>query len=269
MDTQQIVDELQRAHDEHIKKLTELHESTLSALHTQLQFSRQEAVKLRQANSELGDQVEGMRTEVDELRESFEMVQGRLKRVLVDQDDLVKLLKLVNENSAESQGNAATHTSPALKSRHLKDVESFLKSQDATDPTIVSALLSLKYLKKLESSDPLHLSRLLEIPFSPDRSFALSSSLLASVAGHISTDPVSVSLFDKQPVYPLLLNEIVRLRQEINELCRLHLSDSVKTVSFKGTISQCLIANSNNNAITKDNGIKIPAILTSFLSTFK
>lgn len=267
MDTQQIVDELQRAHDEHIKKLTELHESTLSSLHTQLQSSRQEAVELRHANSELGDQVDGMRAEVDELRESFEMVQGRLKRVLVDQDDLVKLLKLVNENGTESQGNAA---SPALKSRHLKDVESFLKSQDATDPTIASALLSLKYLKKLESSDPLHLSRLLEIPFSPERSFALSSSLLASVAAHISTDPVSVGLFDKQPVYSMLLNEIVRLRQEINELCRLHLSDSIKTDSFKGTISQCLIANNNNNnAVTRDNGIKMPAILASFLSTFK
>ena len=53
-----------------------------------------------------------------------------------------------------------------------------------------------KYLKKLEGSDPLHLCRLLEIPFNPpDRAFSLSSSLLKSIDAHIAEDPTTVRIF--------------------------------------------------------------------------
>ncbi len=83
-------------------------------------------------------------------------------------------------------------------------------------------LQSIKYLRKIEASDPVHLCRLLDISFCPDRSFSLSNSLLSSISLHMSMeDSLAIKSFKEFPIYSILLNEMVRLHQDINSLCRI------------------------------------------------
>ena len=303
------IENLQSVHSHHIKKLTELHEIELTTLRRKTLQLQIESTTLEAEKTELEGTVEGMRVEVEMLRQSFDLVQGRLKRVLVDQDDLVRLIQLMEQNYKNSTDNSLdsasknitangtkniTDTNKATKIHHtnkqnhpssssttfISKIESFLKSQEQNESTI-SALQSVKYFRKLESSDPVHLCRLLDVSFCPDRSFSLSNSLLASISLHMAEDSVVVRSFEGFPVYPMLLNEIVRLRQEINDLCRSFLSlNNSKTNNLKIEMAKRIEDKSEKGLISisrwliekqeqfnvEDNGA---SILSSFLSKFK
>lgn len=287
MDTQNIIDELQSTHALHLKKLTELHETELANLRTQLQNSRQQVAELQRHKTELAESVAGMQREVGELRGAFELVQGRLSRILVDQDDLVRLIQLNNkeqdkekegdkESRTVSSSNPSNSSNSPITSRDLKEIELHLKAQvtNDKDEAVQAALQALKYFKKLEASDPIHLSRLLEIPFSLDRSFALSSSLLSCIAVHMNEDPKTKPLFDKFPLYSVFLNEIVQLHQEVNELSRLYLmktkvGDLERKLTDKMSISKWLIEEGSSVNSGNGSGVNVTTILSSFLSNFK
>lgn len=223
----QAISELQLVHEYHIQKLKDLHESELAELQTALSRSRQQCEQLTQEKTRIEGEVEGMRTEVEMLRQSFDLVQGRLKRVLVDQDDLVKLLQLVDAKTTDKEPRIEL---PALnQTKNITELELVLKSQVVQDESTAAALQAIKYYKKLEASDPAHLCRLLEISFDPARSFALSTSLLQSIAVHMTEDPVATKALARFPLYRLLLREIVRLRQEENEICRVFLGNTKKS----------------------------------------
>lgn len=215
------IDELKAAHDSHIKKLTELHDAALLDLTQKLQRSRLESETLSKQKDELEGEVEGMRTEVEMLRQSFDLVQERLRRVLVDQDDLVKMLKLVEQVTNPKPIQQSSN--PMTRNSSLKDIEISLKQREQ-DSSTIAALQAIKYFKKLEASDPVHLSRLLEISFCPDRSFSLSTSLLTSISVHMASDPSTAKAFQEHPVYAALLDEIIKLKQESNEMCKLLLA---------------------------------------------
>ena len=282
MQSHLLIDELQESHEAHVKKLKELHENDLAHLQSKLKKCRQECERMEQENSELRAMVEGTGTEIEMLRQSFDLVQGRLKRVLVDQDDLVRLLQLAGNLDDTTKSRNYSYT---IKARELKEIEAQLKARDDGDHnlSVKSALQAIKYFKKLESSDPVHLCRLLEIPFCPDRSFSLSTSLLSSIAVHMADDVSASAYFDANPMYPVLLNEIVRLRQEINELSRclvgctpvkgiqVTLGKRIEDRSFKGTIAKWLIeehvaATTRNNHKDQSNA---SAIFSAFFSNFK
>lgn len=259
------IDELKAAHDSHIQKLSQIHAEALTDLHHQLQKSRKELERVTKERDELSGEIEGMKTEVEMLRGSFDLVQERLRRVLVDQDDLVKMVKLIDlsasrEDNREFSANrglsASVSTKPCAgfntdnptastitnknnsvinsrgqKEKYLnnpvKDIETNLKRKEQ-DSSTLAALQAIKYFKKLEASDPIHLCRLLEIPFCPDRSFSLSTSLLASITVHMASDSCAMKAFAEHPLYNILLNEIVELKQESNELCKLFVSGDKK-----------------------------------------
>ena len=245
------IDELRATHDSHIQKLSQLHTEALTDLHDQLQKSRQELERVTKERNELSGEIEGMKTEVEMLRGSFDLVQERLRRVLVDQDDLVKMVKLIdlstNKDNRDRRDNRELNANRELKpadtiniinnqnqkqkQKHhnipLKDIETDLKQKEQ-DSSTLAALQAIKYFKKIEASDPIHLCRLLEIPFCPDRSFSLSTSLLASISVHMASDSCAMKAFTEHPLYALLLNEIVELKQESNELSKLFVSGNKK-----------------------------------------
>lgn len=263
MDSISVIDDLKAAHESHIQKLTQLHSDSLKDLQLELQKSRQQLEIVTKERDGLAEEVEGMRTEVEMLRGSFDLVQERLRRVLVDQDDLVKMVKLIEKefdnkevpsnsgNSASVSGNCKTssnNNSNTLKHLNnnlnnnqmipLKNIEAALKSREQQDLSTLAALAAIKYFKKIEASDPINLCRLLEVPFCPDRSFSLSTSLLASISVHMATDANAMKAFNEHPVYSILLNEIVNLRQDSNELCKLFLSRGNKRNNKKEIIAE-------------------------------
>lgn len=288
------IEELEKVHSRHVNKLKEIHEEELKDLQKRLQKSQQECKELRHEREKGEEEIKRMREEVDVLRQSFDLVQERLKRVLIDQDDLIRILQLIDQQQLEKEPNISESTTSTLLHRKLseidsKTVEEYLSSQDSSDESTRAARQALKYFKKVEASDPIHLCRLLEIPFCPDRSLALSSSLLKSIALHMGEDPSARESFYQAPLYQLLLNEIVGLRRDVNELSRLALQmdskwgksailEDITTRAGRSDGSRIAeliikahdekIHNNNNNKNGSSNNLT-NALLTSFLSTFK
>jgi cell division protein FtsB len=249
-----IIDELKAAHEVHIQKLTQLHSNSSTDLHHQLLKTRQQLEIVSKERDEYKNEIEAMRTEVEMLRGSFDLVQERLRRVLVDQDDLVKMVKLIekefdnkngeekvtkkfnNNNNNKNNNSNSNSNSNSNNITTINEIETNLKRKEQDSATI-TALTAIKYFKKLEASDPIHLCRLLEIPFYPERSFSLSTSLLASISVHMTTDTNAMKWFNEHPVYAVLLNEILNLKQDTNELCKLFLATSNSKMNRKEIIA--------------------------------
>jgi hypothetical protein len=263
-----IIDELKAAHEVHIQKLTQLHSDSQIDLQLQLLKTRQQLEIASKERDEYKNEIEAMRTEVEMLRGSFDLVQERLRRVLVNQDDLVKMVKLIEKefdnkngeekvtkkfinNNKNSNSNTNNHIN-SINSNNIttiNEIETNLKRKEQDSATI-AALNAIKYFKKLEASDPIHLCRLLEIPFCPERSFSLSTSLLASISVHMTTDTNAMKWFNENPVYAVLLHEILNLKQESNELCKLFLATSNSKKNRKeiiATVSKFIDEKKENN----------------------
>lgn len=291
----EMIDELRRVHEQHIQKLKELHSAELEELTQALQKSRQSSEKLTVEKAELEDEIEGMRTEVEMLRQSFDLVQERLRRVLVSQDDLVKLVKLIdqqqngqhdrNERENKSQTSLNGHDSQykqnATITSTLNDIETKLKGQQ--DSSAMAALQAIKYFKKLDASDPVHLCRLLEIPFCPERSFSLSTSLLSSISVHMTSDPMATKSFKDYPVYSVLLDEIIKLKRDSNDLCKIFLKTSkgkskiiaeiTKMIAERKEGENCSVlkwlVDGGRNEIVIQEEMSVQKLFSTFLSTFK
>ena len=257
----EIIDKLQRIHEEHIKRLNALHETEIANLNTQIHSLKQESAALRSENEKLTGLVEEMSSEVEGMRDDFELIQGRLGKIIVAEDDLVRLVELtVNTTEKEAAEKQSVEEST---------------SRTATDILVITG----KYLKKLEGSDPLHLCRLLEIPFNPpDRAFSLSSSLLKSIDAHITEDPTTARIFRNDPVAPLLLKEIIKLRLKVNEVSRCFMHNSKKSSKLNVNneniadvdVVKWLVDEHANAEIKSERNEFNPAmIISSFLSKFK
>ena len=310
MDMDPIIDDLHTAHTTHIQSLTALHESTLQSLHHSHQKTLLHLDQVTNEKTALETELEGMRREVEVLRGSFDLVQERLRRVLVEQDDLVGMVRLIEmdrvgkatgqaeqtqqpQQSQQSQQSSTQQTSKqqsqqACKqaghheqiAQKLKDFEAkanLKNSEQDQDSSTTAALQAIKYFKKLEASDPVHLCRLLEISFCPDRSFSLSTSLLSSISIHMASDPQNTAAFTDHPVYVILLDEIVRLKQESNELCKMVLAGSKKRKDLVAGIAKLIGEANEGTSIMKwlidaQNEVNTgneSGIFKSFLSTFK
>jgi rubrerythrin len=240
------ISELELVHNKHILELKKLHNSRESSLESEVASWREKCQILSEEKQNLDGLVDGMRVEVEMLRQSFDLVQGRLKKVLVNQDDLVRLVQLFDiqqqqlspqpqqqqqqQQQLSPQQNRTNYSSKSRTSTTtsvlgLDELEEQLKvsQNESKDSSSTAAMLqSIKYLRKIEASDPVHLCRLLDISFCPDRSFSLSNSLLSSISLHMSMeDSLAIKSFKEFPIYSILLNEIVRLHQDINSLCRI------------------------------------------------
>lgn len=299
----QTIEDLQVIHEQHISKLNSLHKSELEIFSDENKKLRKKTTELTTEKDKLEEIVGTMKLEIEMVRQSFDLVQERLKRVLVDQDDLVRLVKLLDQSQIRSKysdssrpGNNNGHVHVQKNRTHspcaIKELETNLK-EEAPSQANVAVLQAIKYFKKLEASDPVHLCRLLDISFCPDRSFSLANSLLTSISVHLSEDNSALKSFNQFPLYPILLNEIVKLKKEINDLSgsflnfhfqstnksRPHKNKnfSMETICKKiedknerGNISMWLIeefdAKKDDNEEFK---VTNSTLLTSFLSKFK
>lgn len=293
----QTIENLEKVHEQHISKLNSLHKSEVEIFTEETKKLRKTTSELLKEKDHLEELVETMKLEIEMVRQSFDLVQERLKRVLVDQDDLVQLIKLLDQSQirmkySESKQLGNTNRNNSLKddSWAILELETKMKEQESNQNNL-AILLAIKYFKKLEASDPVHLCRLLEISFCPDRSFSLANSLLKSISFHITQDPSTLKSFNQFPLYPILLNEIVKLKKEINELSGSFLNFYYKTnrskIFFKnkennilkkiadknekGTISTWLLEelDNNNNKVEEVKVNNDSTLLTSFLSKFK
>ena len=289
----QTIENLEKVHEQHILKLNSLHKSELEIFTEENKKLRKTTLELSMEKDRLEELVETMKLEIEMVRQSFDLVQERLKRVLVDQDDLVQLIKLLDQSQIKcsedkQSGNTNRNSSLNDDSCAIFELETKLKEQESNQANL-AILLAIKYFKKLEASDPVHLCRLLEISFCPGRSFSLANSLLTSISVHISQDPSTLESFNKFPLYPILLNEIVKLKKEINELTGSFLNFYYKTnrsnifyknkenniikkiadKNEKGTISMWLMEELDNKNKVEEVKGNDSTLLTSFLSKFK
>ena len=255
----EIIDKLQRTHEEHIKRLKDLHETETAHLNAQINSLKQESAALRSENEKLTGLVEEMSSEVEGMRNDFELIQGRLGKIIVAEDDLVRLVELTVNTTEKAEKQSVEES----------------QSRTASDTLAIIG----KYLKKLEGSDPLHLCRLLEIPFNPpDRAFSLSSSLLKSIDAHITEDPTTVRIFRDEPVAPLLLKEIIKLRMKVNDVSRCFMHNSKKSsklnlnnenIADVDVVKWLVDEHANAESKSEKNEFNPAMIISSFLSKFK
>lgn len=216
-----IIDDLQSAHQEHLRKLTALHESELARLAVTLESLRTDSSALRKENDELGGLVRELRGEVEGTRDDFDLIQARLGKIIVEEDDLVELVRQAAGGDAKRLDQKYRDPSTANTSNTSNTSNS--ANPESADMNMNQDRIITKYLKKIEGSDPLHLCRFLQIPFNPpDRPFALSYSLLTSIAAHLSDDPTTKL---NQPARELL-KEVIKVKLEVNDISRCFLKNS-------------------------------------------
>lgn len=231
------IDELQAKHQEHIEKLQALSESEISRLKSVIKSLKQESADLKRENEELKRMVEEFKGEVEGLRGNFDTIQRRLGKIIVAEDDLVKLVKL-------SIGN-----------------DDFLNKSDVMATT-------LKYLKKINGADPISLSKMLDIPFNPpDRPISLSNSLLQSISAHLIDDKATGVILAGREEIKILLNEIIGIKMLSNEVSQCFLKNTRKALKFDlsdkhGNIMEWLI---EELVDTGDNGFG-NGIISSIIS---
>ena len=256
-----IIDELQTVHEEHVRKLTKLHEIELARLNSTIESLRQESAALRSENEELSEVVRELNGEVEGIRGDFDLIQGRLGKIIVEEDDLIELINKVKLFTIDEVD--------------VTDEVVLLNQKSQNDAVMLTAM---KYLKKLEGSDPFQLCRLLEIPFNPpDRPFALSNSLLSSISVHLSEDPATSKIFNKTKVAPFLLEEIIKLKLTINEIAKCFLKNSRKSSKLVGDeaggkkdlVEWLIDAHEEGNGHGNGSEFSPAVIISSFLSNFK
>ena len=253
MQQDELIDNLRTVHEEHVRKLKEIHEAELAHLTAKIAASRQETADLRSEKEWLRGLVEELRDEVEGMRNDFDLIHGRLGKIIVEEDELVKMVELA-VNAVEDDDECGTNLT------------------NETDGTDVMRTV-MKYLKKLQGSDPLHLCHLLEIPFNPpNRAFTLSSSLLTSISAHLSDDPATAATFKDNPVAVPLIRENIELRLEAYEMARCFLENSRRAgklavggaVKEGKSVMRWLI--DEHETVLKDSN---DGIISSFLSNFK
>lgn len=216
MPTIDIINELEQTHNDHIKKLESLHEQEIGSLRKDLEETRKKLKGAEEDKFKQDEEIEGMRVEIQMIRQSFNLVQERLKKVLIHQDDLINVIQLLGventaeENTAEENNNLNTK----------KNTKSIQKVEDQSN----LEMETLKYFKKIESSDPLNLSKLLDIPFCPDRSINLSNSLISAISIHLNRTETEQNDNNNTQfsINRTLLNEILKIKQDLNDLCRIY-----------------------------------------------
>lgn len=219
--TAEAIQQLQESHEAHIAKLKSLHAFEVVGLESSLKAS-QERYKEQEAV------LEGLKDQVSVLRQSFEMIQERLKKVLLEQDDLIDLLhsiKVEEKSSLKESKSFPTHGKTMLELEELERAFG-INSQNKTEASEKETKLSkyhhhcLKYLRKLQSSDPLQLSHLLELPFSTDKPFALSDSMLSGILSYTAADDSDFSSSVEARITRLLVWELMQSRREAYALVR-------------------------------------------------
>lgn len=248
-----IIDDLQTSHHNHIKELTKLHEIELTGLKKIIESLRNESAVLRSENEELKVTMGELRGEVEGMRDDFDLIQSRLGKIILEEDDLVSLLR--ERDDAECKTCRFTCK--------------------CSDTLIISDVANIKkYLKKLEGSDPLHLCRFLQIPFNPpSRALALSSALLNSISAHLSDDPTT----NLDPQARWLLKETIKIRLEVNGIAESFVKNSRKSnklingdISGERSLVKWLIEEHGETTTVNDESNFNPAtIISSLLSNFK
>ncbi len=239
-------EELEEIHSTHIIKLKSLHASEIVSLQSLLK-SAQERCR------EQEEEVEGLKEQVSVLRQSFEMVQERLKRVLLEQDQLVDLiqgLSLVEKTSALTpENNVNKGDQKRIRSELLElekiygiveaqikidqidqiDDENNLKVKDScatTNSSVPKYLLHcVKYLRKLQSADPVQLCRLLDLPFTAEKPFALSDSLLSGMATYARAPDSDFACDEEARIVRLLVCELIESKRESFALVKRMIED--------------------------------------------
>lgn len=298
------ITELESTHQKHLAALVATHRQETEELQRKHATLLAETATLHQQVTHYEETIEGMRVEVQMVRQSFDLVQTRLRRVLIDQDDLVRIIQLLdreivaqrmnggkcdkgdaNDTSDTSDAKTPSVTAPNDSlSGSAAQTEQLLHELETRGSEPVRR--AIKYFRKLQAADPMHLARLLDISFAPDRSFVLSNSLLASILVHMNgggrddksklRGSVESMRGDAETdMFRVLLEEIVRLRRDINDLALVHVeqrTDGEQTAAITprsdaGGVVQWILSQDAND---KNGGLgewsnPLP-LLTSFLS---
>lgn len=230
--------ELQEIHTQHLAKLKSLHAFEVASLHSSLQAAQERG---RQQDEE----VEALREQVTVLRQSFEMVQERLKRVLLEQDQLVDMIKCLNidsGNSPSGKQQQQQHLDADYKRirTELAELEQIyglagrggVEEDQTTDSPVSAAvpkhlLHCLKYLRKLQSADPVQLCRLLDLPFTAEKPFALADSLLHGILSYARAPDSDFSSGTEGRIARLLVYELIQSKRECYALVQRMIEEGV------------------------------------------
>lgn len=219
--TTETIQQLQDSHEAHIAKLKSLHAFQVAGLESSLKAS-QERCKQQEA------EVEGLKEQVSVLRQSFEMVQERLKRVLLEQDQLIDMLHSIkidqSNKDTDKKKTSQSHKKTLLELEELErafGINSAKKAESSAEENLSKYHHHcLKYLRKLQSSDPLQLSHLLELPFSTEKPFALSDSVLSGILTYTAADDSDFASTVESRITRLLVWELVQSKREAYALVK-------------------------------------------------
>jgi hypothetical protein len=140
-----------------------------------------------------------------------------LKRVLLEQDELIEMIRGLNvPEKPEVCLNKGDQRRIRCELEELERIYGLGPAVGSSDAPIPKYLLHcVKYLRKLQSADPVQLCRLLELPFTAEKPFALADSLLSGMVAYArAEDSEFAAAGDEGRVVRLLVCELIQSKRE-------------------------------------------------------